>query len=151
VPRSIDCSVSGYRVRDGVADRLWMTTGRRFIESLESHRGRGSISIEQMSTDALGAHDGALTTNPRRSHRCQRPSAADEPPTSPAAAGDSLIPTVEPGLWELWSRSWSTAPGSGADTPPICQGGFASVLDITGDPDTVMAEYVEQIRAWSAE
>jgi hypothetical protein len=30
------------------------------------------------------------------------------------------------------------------------QGGFRAVLDITGDPDEVMAGYVEQQREWAA-
>ena len=34
---------------------------------------------------------------------------------------------------------------------PVCQGGFAAVLDVTADPDEVMAGYVEQLREWSAE
>ena len=155
VPRSIDCSVSGYRVRDGVADRLWMTTGRRFVESLGELPGTsGSISIEQMSTDVLGAYDGPHDYEPTTiAPMPETFPAADEPPDPPElAVGDSLIPSVEPGLWELWEPQ--LVDGSRLVAPtrsPICQGGFASVLDITGDPDTVMAEYVEQIRAWSAE
>jgi len=155
VPRSIDCSVSGYRVRDGVADRLWMTTGRRFIGSLGEPPGTsGSISIEQMSTHVLGAHDGAHDYEPTTI--APMPAsfpAAGEPAEPPQlAAGDSLISTVEPGLWEMWEPQ--LVDGSRlvvATRSPICQGGFASVLDVTGDPDTVMAGYVEQIRAWSAE
>ncbi|HTN99697.1 MAG TPA: hypothetical protein VL068_03380, partial [Microthrixaceae bacterium] len=50
-PRSISCSVSGYRASDGVADRLWMTTGRRFTPSLGQSPGTsGSISIERLPT-----------------------------------------------------------------------------------------------------
>lgn len=155
VPRSIECSVSGYRVRDGVADRLWMTTGQRFVESLGELPGTtGSISIEQMSTDVLMAHDGPHDYEP--STIAPMPDtfpAAHEPPDPPElAVGDSLIPSVEPGLWEAWEPQ--LVEGSRLVVPtrsPICQGGFASVLDITGDPDTVMAGYVEQLRAWSAE
>lgn len=154
-PRSISCGVAGYRASDGVADRLWMTTGRRFIPSLGQSPGtEGSISIERLSTDTLAAHDGSYDYEPVAIAPLPDTFPPSEEPADPPklTVGDSLIPTAEPGMWEVWEPQ--LVEGSRLVAPthsPICQGGFASVLDITGSPDAVMAGYTEQIRAWSAE
>lgn len=156
-PRSVICSVSGYRAIDGVAERLWMETGRRFTPSLGQSPGTtGSISIERLSTAALGGHDGGHDYEPTTIAPMPDtfPPAGQRPEPPELGVGDSLIPSVElqPGMWEAWEPR--LVEGSRLVVPtrsPICQGGFASVLDITGDPDTVMAGYSEQIRGWSAE
>ena len=76
----------------------------------------------------------------------------DGPPPPDLAAGDALVPTDDPDMWQYWAPR--LVEGSRLVVPtrtPVCQGGFAAVLDVTGDPDMVMAGYVEQLRESSAE
>ena len=152
-PRAVSCSVSGFRAGDGFVERLELSTTLGYRHAYEPG-ARGGISLEHMSAGAL---DGPLGGQPVDSEPIapmpEDWSTDEDLPAAPALkAGDALVPTDEAGLWEHWVPR--LVDGSRLVVPtrtPVCQGGFAAVLDVTGDPDEVMAGYVEQLRESSAE
>ncbi len=154
VPRSVSCSVGGFREREGIAERLWLTTSFGYRDALPgSAGGSGDVSLEQLPAGSLDGPFGGHAVPVEPIAPLPSDWETDDPPPAPAlAAGDALVPTDDPYLWQHWVPR--LVDGSRLVVPtrtPICQGGFAAVLDVTGDPDEVMAGYVEQLQEWSAE
>ena len=152
VPRSVSCSVSGFRAGDGVAELLSLRTSFGYRHAFEPG-AQGSISVEQLPAGEVVGPPGAHPVPAEPIAALPEDWSTDDgPPPPDLAAGDALVPTDDPDMWQHWAPR--LVEGSRLVIPtrtPVCQGGFAAVLDVTGDPDEVMAGYVEQLRESSAE
>jgi len=158
VPRALNCSVSGVRAGDDVTEQLLIHVNQTFGDDPAA---TGSVTAQELTSETVqemtSEFGGQLTVGPVVAPTPVEPlpESYPQPPPPPAPpaieAGDPLISQRFPSGGAEPPR---LVDGSRPVIPPESdygQGGFRAVLDITGEPDEVMAGYVEQQREWAAE
>lgn len=149
VPKALNCSVSGARVGDGVVEQVLIHVNQTFGDD---RAAVGSITVEEMTPESAGQLTMGAVVAPTPVEPLPESYPQPPPPPVPPAieVGDPLISQRFPsgaGPQRLVDESRPVIPPES----DYGQGGFRAVLDIAGDPDEVMAGYVEQQREWAAE
>lgn len=141
-PSSITCNGIGFRESDGELEQLFLSVEQRLTGDRPTSVGTMEVTLLPEGSEPTPTGTGQFDLQPFVPSQV-RPSSREIPMDPPdLAAGDALDPMAGAGGPTLIAGSRPAAPIDA----PICQGGFRAALDVTGDPDEVLAAYVEQIR-----
>lgn len=141
-PSSINCTGIGFRETDDGLERVFLNIEQRLYGDRPTSVGTMEVTLLPEGSEFPRIGPGQFDLQ-RVVPSQVRPSSREIPMDPPdLSAGDALDPMAG-------ADGPTLVAGSRPVTPidaPICQGGFRTALDVTGDPDEVLAAYIEQIR-----
>lgn len=141
-PSSISCSGTGFRETDDGVEKLFLHVEQRLHGDPPTSVGTMEVTLLPEGSEPRRIGTGQFDLQPFVPSQV-RPSSHEIPMDPPdLSVGDPLDPMAGTEGPTLVAGSRPAAPIDA----PICQGGFRAALDVTGDPDDVLAAYIEQIR-----